>query len=116
MKTVYALTLNEAGVALLVLALLLLASPIFLAQPAAGAATSLNDTEAAAASYDLSWWTVDGGGQAASGSGDYILAGTLGQPDAGASLVAGRYILAGGFWSTSSDFSIYLPLVLLDTL
>ena len=36
----------------------------------------------AAGSYDLSWWTIDGGGGASSG-GAYELAGTSGQPNAG---------------------------------
>ena len=46
--------------------------------------------------YNLSWWTVDGGGGALSGSG-YTLGGTAGQPDAGI-LEGGGYTLNGGFW------------------
>jgi hypothetical protein len=45
--------------------------------------------------YDLSWWTVDGGGGSSSG-GPYTLSGTVGQPDAGV-LSGGTYALAGGF-------------------
>ena len=41
------------------------------------------------ATYELSWWTVDGGGVAGQTSGSYILSGTSGQPDAG-SLILGR--------------------------
>jgi hypothetical protein len=48
------------------------------------------------AGYDLSWWTVDGGGGTVSG-GSYTLAGTIGQPDAGI-LTGGDYTLGGGFW------------------
>ena len=47
--------------------------------------------------YDLSWWTVDGGGGTLSGGG-YLLEGTIGQPDAGQALTGGGYTLIGGFW------------------
>jgi hypothetical protein len=46
--------------------------------------------------YDLSWWTVDGGGGESTG-GSYTLGGIIGQPDAGA-LSGGDYTLAGGLW------------------
>ena len=48
--------------------------------------------------YDLTWWTVDGGGGTVSGGG-YTLMGTAGQPDAGPALVGDGYTLVGGFWS-----------------
>jgi hypothetical protein len=67
--------------------------------------------------YDLSWWTVDGGGGAQGGSGPagaYSLAGTMAQPDAGR-LAGGGYTLSGGFWVGSGgaapEYGIYLPLV-----
>ena len=47
--------------------------------------------------YDLTWWTVDGGGGSLSGGG-YTLMGTAGQPDAG-SVGGGGYTLSGGFWA-----------------
>ena len=40
--------------------------------------------------YDLSWWTVDGGGGTFSTGGAYTLGGTIGQPDAGL-LTGGTY-------------------------
>lgn len=46
--------------------------------------------------YDLSWITIDGGGGVSSG-GQYIVRGTIGQPDAGV-MSGGDYKLAGGFW------------------
>ena len=46
--------------------------------------------------YALPWWTVDGGGDSATGGG-YTLSGTAGQPDAG-SHTGGGYTLTGGFW------------------
>ena len=61
--------------------------------------------------YDLSWWTVDGGGGALSG-GEYTLAGTAGQPDA-AVWQGGEYTLVGGFWGgAGAEYSIYLPMTL----
>ncbi len=64
--------------------------------------------------YDVTWWTVDGGGQSASSGGDYSLAGTIGQPDAGPTLIGGSYTLAGGFWGAgaAAGSHIYLPIVL----
>lgn len=45
--------------------------------------------------YELSWYTIDGGGGRSSG-GEYELLGTIGQPDAAYS-AGGRYELLGGF-------------------
>jgi len=56
--------------------------------------------------YDLSWWTVDGGGATFSTGGPYRLGGTIGQPDAG-ELRGGNYTLYGGFWNR--DFASPLP-------
>jgi hypothetical protein len=65
------------------------------------------------ANYDLSWWTVDGGGGTA-GDGVYTLSGTAGQPDAGPALEAGAYYtLTGGFWyGAEARYRLYLPIVL----
>jgi hypothetical protein len=66
------------------------------------------------ASYDLSWWTLDGGGGSSSGV-NYVLDGTAGQPDPGPVLSGGNYNLEGGFWggglSGTTVFNIYVPLV-----
>jgi len=61
-------------------------------------------TAQAAPQYDLSWFTVDGGGGTSSG-GTYSLSGTIGQPDAGA-LAGGSYSLTGGFWSLVSTVQV----------
>jgi hypothetical protein len=45
--------------------------------------------------YELSWYTIDGGGGTSSG-GPYTLTGTIGQPDAAYS-AGGEYELLGGF-------------------
>ena len=65
-----------------------------------------------AATYDLSWWTVDAGGASNLTAGDYTLSGTAGQPDAGL-LSAGVYDLAGGFWQNLvAELRSFLPLVI----
>jgi hypothetical protein len=46
--------------------------------------------------YELSWYTIDGGGGRSTG-GPYTLTGTIGQPDAAYSR-SGNYELLGGFW------------------
>ena len=43
------------------------------------------------------WFTVDGGGGTSRG-GQFTLAGTIGQPDAGR-LSGGPFVVQGGFWS-----------------
>ena len=47
------------------------------------------------ADYEISWHTIDGGGVSA--GGQYIVRGTIGQPDAG-EMAGGDYELLGGFW------------------
>jgi hypothetical protein len=68
----------------------------------------------AAGSYDISWWTVDGGGGTSSGTG-YTLNGTLGQLDAGTLSSGGGYTLADGFWhggvAVLPETMIFLPLL-----
>jgi hypothetical protein len=65
--------------------------------------------------YELSWWTVDGGGSTWSTGSGFQLGGTVGQPDAGV-LVGGGYTLGGGFWRGGEAppvvYEIYLPIVL----
>jgi uncharacterized repeat protein (TIGR01451 family) len=53
---------------------------------------------ASAQTYDIPWFTVDGGGATFSTGGTYSLGGTIGQPDAGGPATGGSYTLAGGFW------------------
>ena len=63
--------------------------------------------------FDLSWWTVDGGGGTSQSSG-YTLSGTAGQADAGA-LSGGGYTLSGGFWGgkvAPDQHRIFVPVVL----
>jgi hypothetical protein len=51
-----------------------------------------------AQSYSIDWSTIDGGGGTSTG-GVYSVSGTIGQPDAGATLSGGNYSVDGGFWS-----------------
>jgi len=73
-------------------------------------AAALAATEAG---YDLTWWTVDGGGGNASGGG-YSLSGAIGQPDSGV-MSGGSYELSGGFWNQTVSGAlstiVYLPLL-----
>ena len=45
--------------------------------------------------FDLSWYTIDGGGGESSGA-RFAVAGTIGQPDAGV-MAGGDFSLSGGF-------------------
>jgi hypothetical protein len=65
--------------------------------------------------YTLDWWTVDGGGGTWSDTGgQYVLNGTVGQPDAYV-WGDGEYTLIGGFWGGGAvQYRIYLPLVVRD--
>jgi hypothetical protein len=85
---------------LCVLAILLLAGGMALAQSGGG--------------YDLTWSTIDGGGATYSTGGGYTLGGTIGQPDAGL-LTGGGYSLGGGFWGggplSGDRYPLYLPVV-----
>lgn len=55
------------------------------------------------AAYDLSWQTVDGGGQ--SDGSTYTLTGAVGQSDAGA-MSDGNYTLHGGFWIMTAHINV----------
>ena len=48
--------------------------------------------------FDISWYTIDGGGEMFTSGGDFELSGTIGQPDAGA-MTGGEFELVGGFWA-----------------
>ncbi len=49
-------------------------------------------------SLDLSWHTIDAGGETFSTGGAFLLGGTIGQPDAGPVMNGGSFQLVGGFW------------------
>jgi hypothetical protein len=64
------------------------------------------------AGYSLPWWTVDSGGGDSS-NGNFMLSGTIGQPDA-QTLSGGNFRLEGGFWGGMGPAALvqrlYLPL------
>jgi hypothetical protein len=60
-------------------------------------AIALAAPAALAQSFDLSWYTIDGGGAMFSTGGVFELGGTIGQPDAGV-MTGGPFELVGGFW------------------
>ena len=60
-------------------------------------------------SYDLSWFTVDGGGSMFSTGGEYTLDGTAGQPDTGTQ-TGGEFSLVGGFWAVVAGLVPSIPL------
>lgn len=80
----------------LALAIGLLVAGVVLAQTGDGASALLST------GYDLTWWTVDGGGGKVEGSG-YTLVGTAGQPDAADALSGGDYTLYSGFWTAGGE-------------
>ena len=53
--------------------------------------------------FDLSWYTIDGGGGTSIG-GDFVLSGTIGQPDAGV-MTGGDFQLAGGCWCAAGGMA-----------
>jgi hypothetical protein len=61
------------------------------------AAGALAGVGLCAQTYSIDWSTIDGGGGTSAG-GDYVLEGTIGQPDAGPASSGGDYTLQGGFW------------------
>ncbi len=69
--------------------------------------------EGVTATFDIPWWTVNGGGASGNAGGAYTLSGTAGQPDAGPRQSGGVYALTGGFWHSrpATQRGVYLPLV-----
>jgi|ERR1035438_4685715 hypothetical protein len=56
-------------------------------------------SEAHAQSFSIDWFTIAGGGGASTGS-VYSISGTIGQPAAsGSPMAGGNYSLTGGFWA-----------------
>ena len=56
----------------------------------------------AAAKYAINWHTIDGGGGTSTG-GVYSVTGTIGQPDAGATMSNGPYAVTGGYWALPTE-------------
>jgi hypothetical protein len=65
-------------------------------------------TPIALAEYDLSWFTVDGGGDMWTTGSTFELSGTVGQPDAGVKMIGGTFELNGGFWPLPGTPSLHV--------
>ena len=80
--------------------------------PLAHAQTGGGPSASLGTGYDLTRWTVDGGGAMNAAGGAYMLGGTIGQPDADV-MNGGVYTLVGGFWGGGvNQYKVYLPLML----
>ena len=49
--------------------------------------------------FEIVSYTIDAGGTSSTTGGNFELAGTIGQPDAGAEMTGGLFSLTGGFWA-----------------
>jgi hypothetical protein len=79
----------------------LVAAPALLLGAASGAVAQTGGP------YNLTWSSIDCGGMTAgSAGGGLVVAGTVGQPDAGIES-AGPFVLHGGFWSVLSPDPCY---------
>lgn len=70
----------------------------FVLAVAASLSTALADDPRG--TFEIDWYTVDGGGGTSSGGG-FVLEGTIGQPDAG-TMSGGTFELTGGFWAAAT--------------
>lgn len=55
--------------------------------------------------FELTWYSIDGGGEIFSAGGAFELGGTVGQHDAGPEtgpMIGGAFELVGGFWASAS--------------
>lgn len=48
--------------------------------------------------YEITVWSIDGGGVVNASGGPYTLSGTIGQHDAGPAMDGGGFVVEGGFW------------------
>lgn len=60
------------------------------------------DRRGGLAELRITWYSIDNGGGLASFGADYVLRGTIGQPDVGVSTDGGSTVLNGGLWSAST--------------
>ena len=73
----------------------------------AALAIALAAWPAAAQTYEVEWFTIDGGGTAEAAGTTYTVRGTVGQPDAG-TLSNATHIVTGGFWPVARQLEMCL--------
>jgi len=56
-------------------------------------------------SFSIDWSTIDGGGGTSTG-GVYTVSGSIGQPDAGATMTNGQYAITVGFWALPTAIQV----------
>lgn len=56
--------------------------------------------------WEISWYSIDSGGEIAAAGGGWQVSGTIGQPDATHANAAtgGNWTLTGGFWSWMAEY------------
>ena len=60
---------------------------------------ALAASAAGAQTYEVAWWTIDGGGVMRASGGVFAVSGTIGQPDAGGPFAGGVHGAHSGFWA-----------------
>lgn len=68
------------------------------------AVAAVCSTTAGATDWEMSWYSIDGGGSMMAAGGSMELGGTTGQIDAGLAMSGGSFDMAGGFWSVAVGF------------
>jgi hypothetical protein len=66
---------------------------------------------ALAQSYSIDWYKVAGGGAMNTTGGIYSVSGTVGQPEAGPTMIGGVYAMTGGFWAIYAVQTAGAPLL-----
>ena len=69
-----------------------------------------NASSVVAQNYSIDWYKIAGGGGTSIG-GEFSLAGTIGQHDAGTAMTGGTYSLTGGYWALSAVQNPGAPLL-----
>ena len=76
--------------------------------------TSSCEATAGPVAFSISRWTIGGGGGASIG-GDFEVASTIGQVDAGM-MAGGEFSVEGGYWNSGTEpkvnHLVYLPVVI----
>ena len=72
--------------------------------------SALGAFQSSAQNYAINWYKIAGGGGTSSNS-QFVVSGTIGQPDAGVTMTGGSYALTGGFWTFAAVQTPGAPLL-----